>query len=58
MNKKHNAIKDKSLQFAIEIVNLYKYLCDNKKEFVLNKQLFRSGASKSPTFHIQTISNK
>lgn len=35
----------KSKRFAIRIVNLYKYLCDVKKEFVLSKQLLRSGTS-------------
>ncbi|MBM2813896.1 MAG: hypothetical protein HW421_658 [Ignavibacteria bacterium] len=42
---KENIIKDKSFQFAIRIVNLYKYLCEQKKEFVLSKQLLRSGTS-------------
>jgi four helix bundle protein len=40
---KDNVIQDKSFQFAIKIVKLYKYLCDEKKEFVLSKQLLRSG---------------
>ena len=35
----------KSFKFAIRIVNLYKYLCDEKKEFVLSKQVLRSGTS-------------
>jgi four helix bundle protein len=38
-------IKDKSFKFAVRIVNLYKYLIENKKEFVLSKQLLRSGTS-------------
>ena len=42
---KYNIITDKSLDFAIRIVNLYKYLCAEKKEFVLSKQLLRSGTS-------------
>ena len=41
---KENIIKDKSFVFAIEIVALYKILAD-KKEFVLSKQLLRSGTS-------------
>ncbi len=45
MNKKYNEIKDKSLNFAVRIVNLYKYLCDTKKEFVMSKQLLRSGTA-------------
>lgn len=36
-------IKDKSFLFAKRIVMLYKYLIDDKKEFVLSKQLLRSG---------------
>ena len=43
--KKDNVIQEKSFAFAIRIVNLYKYLCDEKKEYVLSKQLLRSGAS-------------
>jgi len=43
--KQDNVIQEKSFAFAIRIVNLYKYLCDNKKEFVLSKQVLRSGAS-------------
>ncbi len=42
---KNNIIRDKSFDFAIRIVNLYKYLTDNKREFILSKQLLRSGTS-------------
>ena len=34
-----NIILDKSFEFAIRVVKLYKYLCDDKKEYVLSKQL-------------------
>ena len=37
--------KKKSFDFAIRIVKLYKYLCNNKKEYVLSKQVLRSGTS-------------
>ena len=40
-----NIIEDKSFRFAIRIVNLYKYLCRTKKEFVLSKHLLRAGTS-------------
>lgn len=40
-----NVIEKKSFDFAIRIVNLYKYLCDKKKEYVLSKQILRSGTS-------------
>ena len=36
---------DKSKSFAIRIVNLYKFLCSDKHEFVMSKQLLRSGTS-------------
>ncbi len=39
------AIQDKSFCFAIRIVNLCKYLQETQKEFVLSKQLLRSGTS-------------
>ena len=35
----------KSKKFAIKIIELYKYLCDTKKEYVLSKQVLRSGTS-------------
>ncbi len=38
-------LKEKSFRFAIRIVNLYKYLVECKKEFVLSKQVLRSGTS-------------
>ncbi len=40
-----NAVFIKSKRFAIRIVNLYKYLCESKNEYVLSKQLLRSGTS-------------
>ncbi|MDA3883099.1 MAG: four helix bundle protein [Bacteroidales bacterium] len=42
---KENILKDKSLIFAIRIVKLYKYLNTEKKEYILSKQLARSGTS-------------
>lgn len=43
--KQNNIIQEKSFSFAVRIVNLYKYLCEEKKEFVLSKQILRSGTS-------------
>ena len=40
-----NIILVKSKSFALEIIQLYKYLSSNQKEFVLSKQLLRSGTS-------------
>jgi four helix bundle protein len=42
---KDGALQIKSFAFAVKIVNLYKYLCNEKKEFVLSKQLLRSGTA-------------
>ena len=42
---KENIIQEKSFLFAVRIVNLYKHLTNTKKEFVLSKQLLRSGTS-------------
>ena len=40
-----NVLHDKSFAFAIRIVNLYTFLTDDKKEYVLSKQILRSGTS-------------
>ena len=42
---KKNAIREKSFKFAVRIVNLYKVLSNERKEFILSKQLLRSGTS-------------
>ena len=38
-------IKTKSYAFAVRIVKLYQYLCRDKKEYILSKQLLKSGTS-------------
>jgi four helix bundle protein len=43
--KGSNIIKEKSYAFAIRIVRLYKFLCEEKKEFTLSKQILRSGTA-------------
>ena len=42
---KANIIQIKSKAFAIRIIRLYRYLIETKKEYVLSKQLLRSGTS-------------
>ena len=37
--ERENTVAYKSKRFAVRIVNLYKYLCGEKKEFVMSKQL-------------------
>ena len=41
----NNSIEQKSYQFAIRIVEMYKHLSSERKEFVLSKQVLRSGTS-------------
>ena len=45
MKEKGNVAYDKAFDLAKNIVLLYKYLTETKKEFVLSKQLLRSGTS-------------
>ncbi len=45
MMKTDNVIQDKSFAFAIRIIKAYKYLIYEKKEFILSKQLLKSGTS-------------
>ncbi|MCH8872595.1 four helix bundle protein [candidate division KSB1 bacterium] len=42
---KENPARDKSYDFALRIIELYKYLIEEKKEYVLSKQILRSGTS-------------
>ena len=42
---KENAIRDKSFAFALRVVKLAKYLEVEKREFVLSKQVLRSGTA-------------
>ena len=42
---KNNPLKKKSFDFAIRIVNLYRFLITKKKEYVMSKQLLKSGTA-------------
>ena len=48
---KASILKDKSFRFAVRVVNLYQYLCEEKKEFVMSKQILRSGTSVGAMVH-------
>ena len=48
---KDNTIVKKSYSFALEIIKIYKYLINDKKEFILSKQLLRSGTSIGANIH-------
>ena len=43
--KSNNVLQDKSYAFAVRIVKVYQHLCREKNEYVLSKQLLRSGTS-------------
>ena len=42
---KKNVVREKSYAFALRIVKLYRWLCEEKREYVLSKQVLRSGTS-------------
>lgn len=42
---KESALKTKSKAFALRIIKMYNYLCEQKKEYVMSKQVLRSGTS-------------
>ena len=44
-------LKDKSYSFAVEIVRLVQYLQQEKKEYVLSKQILKSGTSIGALIH-------
>ena len=43
--KSENVVQTKSYNFALRIIKVYKYLSQEKREFILSKQLLRSGTS-------------
>ncbi len=40
-----SVLKEKSYSFAIRIVKLNQFLCEERKEFILSKQILRSGTA-------------
>lgn len=42
---KDRLLENKSISFAVRIVKFYKFLCEEKKEYILSKQVLRSGTS-------------
>jgi four helix bundle protein len=51
MDKKKSVLREKSYSFAVEIVKLVKYIQIEKKEFILQKQLLRSGTAIGALVH-------
>lgn len=46
-----NILIDKSVDFAIRMANCYKYLMEEKNEYIMSKQMFRSGTSIGANIH-------
>jgi four helix bundle protein len=42
---KNNILQEKSYAFALRIIKLYKYLCNEHKEYELSRQVLKSGTS-------------
>ena len=49
--REDNVVLNKSIDFAVRIVNLFKYLSSEKQEYVLSKQLLRSGTAIGANLH-------
>lgn len=45
MSQKENIVREKSYNFALRIIKLYKFLVETHQEYTLSKQLLRSGTS-------------
>ncbi len=45
MRKRDSVIREKCMEFSIRIVKLYKYLTEEKREYIMAKQLLRSGTA-------------
>ena len=48
---KNNTILEKTMDFSVRVVNMYKYLCTEKKELIMSKQLLRCGTSIGANAH-------
>ena len=48
---KDNLIKNKSFAFSLRVIKLYKYVVETKKEYVLSKQILRSGTAIGALIH-------
>lgn len=47
----NNILVEKTIAFSIRIIKCYKYLTEEKKEYIMSKQLFRSGTSIGANVH-------
>ena len=49
--KGNSPLEEKSFNLALRIVKLYQYLTTDKKEYILSKQLMRSGTNPGAMIH-------
>ncbi|MDR0693936.1 MAG: four helix bundle protein [Prevotellaceae bacterium] len=40
-----NVLRNKSYQFALRMIKLFRYMCEKHKEYILSKQILRSGTA-------------
>jgi four helix bundle protein len=45
LTMKENVLKNKAYEFALEVIKVYRHLSEKQREFILSKQLLRSGTS-------------
>ena len=55
---KENILLEKSFAFAVRVVKAYKYLVEEKKEFVLSKQFLRSGTAIGANSEEASVGNR
>ena len=48
---KNNVLAEKSTEFGVRIVKCHQFLCKEKHEYVLSKQIYRSGTSIGANVH-------
>jgi len=58
MKMNNNVIKDKSKAFAIRVIRMCQYLQNDKKEFVMSKQVLKSGTSIGANVREALLRNK
>ena len=46
--KENNVILEKTFKFSLKVIEIYKFLTEEKREFIMSKQLLRSATSACP----------
>ncbi len=48
VNERKNIILEKTFDFSLKVIKIYKFLTEKKREFIMSKQLLRSATSTCP----------